>query len=124
VWFYLRIRAKVKVVKNKVAAPFKVVELDILFGQGIDKFGCLIDAALDLDVVQRRGSWYSYADTNFAQGRVNAGIHLKENPEFAKKIEKQVRDAMRMGGVVESEVEDDEQYESSEIIIDGKAAFE
>lgn len=118
------IRAKVKVVKNKVAAPFKVVELDILFGQGIDKFGCLIDAALDLDVVQRRGSWYSYADTNFAQGRVNASIHLKENPEFAKKIEKQVRDAMRMGGAVESEVEEDEQYESSEIIIDGKAAFE
>lgn len=118
------IRAKVKVVKNKVAAPFKVVELDILFGQGIDKFGCLIDAALDLDVVQRRGSWYSYADTNFAQGRVNASIHLKENPEFAKKVEKQVRDAMRMGGAVESEVEEDEQYESSEIIIDGKAAFE
>lgn len=88
------IRAKVKVVKNKVAAPFKVVELDILFGQGIDKFGSLLDAALDLDVVQRRGSWYSYQNENFAQGRINAGVHLKEHPAVAKQLELEVREAM------------------------------
>lgn len=88
------IRAKVKVVKNKVAAPFKVIELDILFGEGIDKMGSLLDAALDLGVVQRRGSWYSYEDSNFAQGRLNAGVYLKGNMAVAKKMEGEVREAM------------------------------
>lgn len=88
------IRAKIKVVKNKVAAPFKVIELDILFGEGIDKMGSLLDAALDLGVVQRRGSWYSYEDSNFAQGRLNAGVYLKENRAVAKKMEGEVREAM------------------------------
>lgn len=90
----LGIRAKVKVVKNKVAAPFKVIELDILFGEGIDKMGSLLDAALDLGVVQRKGSWYSYEDTNFAQGRLNAGFYLKENRATAKKMEGEVREAL------------------------------
>ena len=102
------IRAKVKIVKNKVATPFKVVELDILFGQGIDKFGSLLDAALDLDVVQRKGSWYSYNDQNFAQGRINASHYLKENPTIAKKIESEVREAMiieKNGGVPEQTLE-------------------
>lgn len=90
----LGIRAKVKVVKNKVAAPFKVIELDILFGEGIDKMGSLLDAALDLGVVQRKGSWYSYEDTNFAQGRLNAGFYLKENGAIAKKMEGEVREAL------------------------------
>jgi len=88
------IRAKVKVVKNKVAAPFKVIELDILFGEGIDKMGCLLDAALDLDVVQRKGSWYSYKDSNFAQGRLNAGVYLKGNRATAKMMEEEVREAL------------------------------
>lgn len=90
------IRAKVKVVKNKVSAPFKIIELDILFGEGIDKMGCLLDAALDLDVVQRRGSWYSYQDSNFAQGRMNASVYLKENMAVAKKMESEVREALLM----------------------------
>eukprot|EP00956_Cyclotella_meneghiniana_P024923 scaffold50956_cov73-Cyclotella_meneghiniana.AAC.1 len=93
------IRAKIKVVKNKVAAPFKVIELDILFGQGIDKFGCLLDAALDLDVVQRKGSWYSYENANFAQGRANASIYLKNNQDVAQKMEREVREVLRTGGV-------------------------
>jgi len=90
----LGIRAKVKVVKNKVAAPFKVIELDILFGEGIDKMGSLLDAALDLGVLQRKGSWYSYEDTNIAQGRLNAGFYLKKNKAIAKKMEKEVREAL------------------------------
>ena len=106
------IRAKVKVVKNKVAPPFKVVELDILFGEGIDKMGSLLDAALELGVVQRKGSWYSYEDANFAQGRYNASIYLKGNKDVAKKMEGEVREALLMakaGGQVseESEVVDD-----------------
>jgi len=88
------IRAKIKVVKNKIAAPFKVVELDILFGKGIDSMGCLLDAALELGVVQRKGSWYAYQDANFAQGRFNAGIYLKENEEVARQVEEDVRAAL------------------------------
>jgi recombination protein RecA len=99
------IRAKVKVVKNKVAAPFKTVELDILFGEGIDKMGSLIDAALELGIVQRKGSWYSYQDTNFAQGRVNASLYLKGNHDVAGGMERAVREALLQvkgggGGVV------------------------
>ncbi|KAL9181910.1 hypothetical protein ACHAXT_012253 [Thalassiosira profunda] len=90
------IRAKVKVVKNKVAPPFKIVELDILFGQGIDRMGSLLDAALELGVVQRKGSWFSYGDSNIAQGRFNASIYLKENEEVAKTMEAEVREALLM----------------------------
>ena len=109
------IRAKVKVVKNKVAAPFKVIELDILFGQGIDKFGCLLDAALDLHVVERKGSWYSYENSNFAQGRANASIYLKNNQDIAQKMEHEVREVLRTGGedLADAEVESfgiDESY--------------
>ncbi len=97
------IRAKVKVVKNKVAAPFKVIELDILFGEGIDKMGCLIDAALDLGVVQRKGSWYSYDGANFAQGRVNASLYLKDHREMAMAMERAVRDALLDAGAVDGD---------------------
>mmetsp|Transcript_22322 Transcript_22322/g.34286 ORF Transcript_22322/g.34286 Transcript_22322/m.34286 type:complete len:434 (+) Transcript_22322:69-1370(+) len=112
----LGIRAKVKVVKNKVAAPFKVIELDILFGEGIDKMGCLIDAALDLGVVQRKGSWYSYEGANFAQGRVNASLYLKDHREVAVGMERAVREALLDdgNGVVTSS-EDDEAGDFEEV---------
>ena len=122
------IRAKVKVVKNKVAAPFKVVELDILFGHGIDKFGCLLDAALDLNVVQRKGSWYSYEDANFAQGRVNASVYLKGNPDVAKKMENEVRQAMRIGdtGLMEGNAQefDDDENIAADMISDEASILE
>ncbi len=108
------IRAKVKVVKNKVAAPFKVIELDILFGEGIDKMGSLLDAALDLGVVQRKGSWYSYEDGNFAQGRLNASVYLKQNREIAKKMEGEVREALVMA---KSAGDDDGEDESIESVV-------
>eukprot|EP00985_Skeletonema_marinoi_P001713 scaffold686_cov245-Skeletonema_marinoi.AAC.24 len=112
----LGIRAKVKVVKNKVAAPFKVIELDILFGEGIDKMGCLIDAALDLGVVQRKGSWYSYEGANFSQGRVNASLYLKDHREVAVGMERAVREALLDdgNGVVTSS-EDDEAGDFEEV---------
>ena len=80
-----------KVVKNKVAAPFKVVFFDILFGSGIDSLGCMLDAANELDIVVRKGSWYSYKDSNFAQGKVRACEALKNDPEMRAEIEEQVR---------------------------------
>jgi len=88
------IRAKVKVVKNKVAPPFKVVELDILFGQGIDSMGCLIDAALELNIVERKGSWYSFHDRNFAQGKFNASQVLKQDEAMAGEIAAAVKAAL------------------------------
>jgi len=85
------IMARVKVVKNKVAPPFRVVEFDILFGSGIDKYGCLLDAAEACGEVERRGSWYSRGETKFAQGRRPAIEFIKSQPELAKELEERVR---------------------------------
>jgi recombination protein RecA len=89
------IMAKVKVVKNKVAPPFRTVEFDILFGSGIDKYGCLLDAAEALEIVDRKGSWYSRGDVKLAQGRRPTIEHIKSNLELAAEIEKEVRDALQ-----------------------------
>lgn len=95
------IRVKVKVVKNKIAAPFKVVNLDILFGSGIDRMGCTLDAALDLNIIERRGSWYAYKGNNVAQGRQNVVELLKQDTEMADMLETEVRLALsEMGGKV------------------------
>jgi len=88
------IKVKVKIVKNKVAPPFKTVMLDIIFGEGIDRMGCLIDAALELDVIARKGSWYSFNDVNFAQGRYNAAEYLKVNVDAANEIASAVQVAL------------------------------
>eukprot|EP00537_Pseudo-nitzschia_pungens_P019294 CAMPEP_0172398918 /NCGR_PEP_ID=MMETSP1061-20121228/38345_1 /TAXON_ID=37318 /ORGANISM="Pseudo-nitzschia pungens, Strain cf. pungens" /LENGTH=444 /DNA_ID=CAMNT_0013131605 /DNA_START=31 /DNA_END=1365 /DNA_ORIENTATION=+ len=95
------IRVKVKVVKNKVAAPFKAVMVDILFGSGIDSGGCMLDAALDLGVVERRGSWYAYEGNNLAQGRHNTVEYLKANADMYESIEQVVRTALANYGRVD-----------------------
>ena len=124
------IRVKVKVVKNKVAAPFKTIELDILFGEGIDKMGSLLDAALELGVVSRRGSWYNYQESNFAQGRLNASMYLKENRSVAKKMEEEIREAMLMaktpatkGKWEDDSITFDDELESS-IVTEGASILE
>jgi recombination protein RecA len=88
------IRVKVKVVKNKVAAPFKVVMLDIIFGSGIDALGCTLDAALDLDILERRGSWYAYKGNQLAQGRQKVIEMMKKDADFAGALETEVRLAL------------------------------
>ena len=88
------IKVKVKVVKNKVAAPFQSTMLDILFKTGIDANGCILDAAHEFGVVERRGSWYAYEGRNFAQGRFKAIEYMKENADFTKQIEGTVRQHM------------------------------
>jgi len=90
----LGIKVKVKVVKNKVAAPFQTTSFDILFESGIDTHGCILDAATDLNIVQRRGSWYAIETSNFAQGRANAIVYMRENPDFTKELDTKVRQAM------------------------------
>jgi recombination protein RecA len=91
------IRAKVKVAKNKVAPPFRIAEFDIIFGKGISQMGCLLDLAEEMDIVTRRGAWYSYNGDNLAQGRDNTIKHMEENLEFAQQVEAQVREKLAMG---------------------------
>ena len=88
------IKCKVKVVKNKVASPFKVVLVDLLFGSGIDSMGCLLDAASDLDVLERKGSWYAFRGNNVAQGRQKVIELMKEDPDLATAVEMEVKAAM------------------------------
>ncbi len=84
-------RTKAKIVKNKLAPPFKVAEFDILFGKGISREGSLVDVATALGVTARTGSWYAFGDTKLGQGRDNARNFLEENPDVANTIERQVR---------------------------------
>ncbi|MCF6303972.1 MAG: recombinase RecA [Rhodobacteraceae bacterium] len=84
---------RVKVVKNKVAPPFKQVEFDIMFGEGISKTGELVDMGVKLELVGKAGSWYSYGDERIGQGRENAKTFLKEHPEIALEIEDKIRAA-------------------------------
>jgi len=84
-------QTRVKVVKNKVAPPFKVVEFDIMYGQGISKMGELLDLGVKAGVVDKSGSWFSYGDQRIGQGRENAKQFLAENIDMADEIERKVR---------------------------------
>jgi recombination protein RecA len=85
-------QTRVKVVKNKVAPPFKQVEFDIMYGQGVSKVGELIDLGIKAGIVEKSGAWFSYDSQRLGQGRENAKQFLKDNPELANKIEKQIRE--------------------------------
>ena len=87
-------RVRVKVVKNKVAPPFKQAEFDIEFGKGISSEGCILDLGLEHGIVSKSGSFFSYNDERLGQGRNNAKQHLAEHPEIAKEIESKVYDAL------------------------------
>lgn len=87
-------RTKVKVVKNKVAPPFKEAEFDIMYNEGISSTGSLLDLALEMEIVQKRGSWFSYDGNQLAQGRDAAKEALKADPELYEKIEAQVREGL------------------------------
>ena len=83
---------RVKVVKNKVAPPFREAEFDIMFGQGISKEGDILDLAANVGIISKSGAWYAYEGDKIGQGRENAKTYLRENPEFCKMIEEQVRE--------------------------------
>ncbi len=84
-------RTKVKVVKNKVAPPFQIAEFDIVYGEGISKTGDLLDLAVEQDIIDKSGSWYSYQDERIGQGRENAKRFLKDHPEMFEEIDRKVR---------------------------------
>jgi recombination protein RecA len=85
-------RVRVKVVKNKVAPPFRKVELEIMFGKGISASGSLIDAAVKYDVVDKKGAWYAFGEDKIGQGRDNAKLFVEQNPDVAAEIERRVRE--------------------------------
>jgi len=85
-------RTRIKVVKNKIAPPFKQAEFDIMYGEGVSREGSIVDLAADLDIVEKSGAWYSYKDVRLGQGRENTKQYLKDNPELAKELEGKVRE--------------------------------
>ena len=87
-------QTKVKVIKNKVAPPFRKAEFDIMFGEGISKTGELVDLGADMEIIKKSGSWYSYNDTKLGQGREAAKDCLRDNPELAEEIEAKIMDAL------------------------------
>ncbi|OEW31189.1 recombinase RecA [Campylobacter jejuni] len=100
-------RVKVKVVKNKVAPPFRQAEFDVMFGEGLSREGELIDYGVKLDIVDKSGAWFSYKDKKLGQGRENSKAFLKENPEIADEITKAIQNSMGIEGMF-SGSEDDE----------------
>ena len=87
-------RVKVKVVKNKVAPPFRVCEFDLMFGEGISKLGEIIDLGVEYDIIKKSGSWFSYGDSKLAQGRDGVKQLLKDNPELCEELEAKIRQAL------------------------------
>ncbi len=85
-------RARVKIIKNKVAPPFREAEFDIVYGKGISKEGNILDMAVNLDIIEKSGSWFSYNGEKIGQGRENVKKYLKDNPEIMDEVEKKIRD--------------------------------
>lgn len=109
-------RTKVKVVKNKVAPPFKVAEFDIIYGKGISNEGCILDVAVAADIVNKSGAWYSYGTTRIGQGRENAKEFLATNPEIMQEIDKKVREKYSFdgGAILKTESSDSEKDEAKD----------
>jgi len=106
-------RTKVKVVKNKVAPPFKVAEFDIMYGEGISHEGCLVDIGTLFEVINKSGAWYSYNETRLGQGRENVKEFFKQNPDVADEIDQKIRDLLLVTTtpVVVTEIVDDIEIE-------------
>ncbi len=100
-------RTKVKVVKNKLAPPFKTAEFDIMYGQGISKSGCILDMALNLGLIKKSGAWFSYNDEKIGQGKENTKTYLEKNPDIMNEIETKIREQMTGSDLPSSEDEDD-----------------
>ena len=94
-------RTKVKVVKNKVAPPFRITEFDIMFGEGISKAGELCDYGVKLDIIDKSGAWFSYKDKKLGQGRENVKQAFKDDPELALEIEEKIKTALGIGNMLE-----------------------
>ncbi|RAV22780.1 recombinase RecA [Paenibacillus contaminans] len=107
-------RTRIKVVKNKVAPPFKQAEVDIMYGEGISREGSIVDMGTELDIIDKSGAWYSYEGERLGQGRENAKQYLKDNKHIADSIERKIRDAsVTVPGTNVAVSEDDEEEEAA-----------
>jgi recombination protein RecA len=88
-------RTKVKVVKNKVAPPFKTAEFDIMYGEGVSKTGEILDLAVEFEVIKKAGSWFSYGETKLGQGRDAVKVLIKDNPELAEELEQKIKEIIK-----------------------------
>jgi len=91
-------KTRVKVVKNKVAPPFKMAEFDIMYGEGISKVGELLDIAVENEIVKKSGSWFSYKDTKLGQGRDAVKLIIKDNPDLMEELEEQIKEIINTNG--------------------------
>ena len=110
-------RARVKVVKNKVAPPFREAEFDIVYGKGISKSGNILDLAVNLDIIEKSGSWFSYNGDRIGQGRENVKKYLEENPKMMEEVEKKVRDNFNQAfekSLGDEEVDEEQETEPEE----------
>lgn len=101
-------KTKVKIVKNKVAPPFKEAEFDILYGKGISKEGNILDTAVSLDIIQKSGAWFSYNGERLGQGRDNVRRYMEENKQFCEEVEKLVREKLKIDGKTMVEIDENE----------------
>ena len=106
-------RVKAKIVKNKVAPPFKIAEFDIMFGKGISREGSLIDVAVEHDIVRKSGAWYTYEGDQLGQGREKAKVFLQENPDVAIQLQARVMEAVGLAEPV-GEAEEGEGADEAE----------
>ncbi|HBU84935.1 recombinase RecA [Paenibacillus sp. UMB7766-LJ446] len=107
-------RTRIKVVKNKVAPPFKQAEVDIMYGEGISREGSIIDIGTELDIVNKSGAWYSYEGERLGQGRENAKQFMKEHADIAQVIEQKIRVASNLTTAVPAPTSEDQQKEAAE----------
>ena len=108
-------RTKIKVVKNKVAPPFRVAEVDMMYGKGISKEGELIDLGVENEIVDKSGAWYSYNGDRMGQGKENVKLYLKENPEIKEDINRRLREAL---GIIDGDVKEDESEKQTTLLED------
>ena len=111
-------RTKIKVVKNKVAPPFRVAEVDMMYGKGISKTGEVIDLASEAEIVQKSGAWYSYNGERLGQGKENVKEHLEQNPELFEEISGKLRDELGFGDGVKEDVPEDSAADENSLFQD------
>ena len=107
-------RTRVKIVKNKVAPPFREAEFDIVYGKGISKEGSILDLAVELDIIQKSGSWFSYNGERIGQGRENVKAYIAERPELMAELDKKIRDNFNQAfenALVDDKSEEDDEEE-------------
>lgn len=109
-------KAKIKVVKNKVAPPFRTAEVDIMYGEGISREGEILDIGSEIDIVEKSGAWYSYNGERLGQGRENAKLFLRENPEVRAEIYQKIRDHYGLDGVKVADVDGDDEQETFDLV--------